>query len=92
MADGQIRLGPAADGPLIVLLIGCPDDFVDILEIIDGYVASGSQVHLLSTKPMRWREQCLYLHFSRAGKSEFERSCEMFQVPKPEGPEVIRSY
>ncbi|CAK9056466.1 unnamed protein product, partial [Durusdinium trenchii] len=73
MADGQIRLGPAADGPLIVLLIGCPDDFVDILEIIDGYVASGSQVHLLSTKPMRWREQCLYLHFSRAGKSEFER-------------------
>ena len=42
MEDGQVRLGPAADGPLVVLLIGCPDDFVDILEIIDGYVASGS--------------------------------------------------
>lgn len=42
MDDGQVRLGPAADGPLVVLLIGCPDDFVDILEIIDGYVASKS--------------------------------------------------
>jgi len=73
MEDGQIRLGPAADGPLTVLVIGCPDDFVDLLQIIDCYVASGSEVHLLSTRPMQWRESSLQMYLSRAGKSNFER-------------------
>ncbi|CAJ1448793.1 unnamed protein product [Effrenium voratum] len=73
MPDGQIRLGPAADGPLVVLVIGCPDDFFDILDIIDSYVAAGSQVHLLSTRPLHWRQSCLHLHFSRTGKLQFDR-------------------
>eukprot|EP00435_Cladocopium_sp_Y103_P032304 s2105_g8.t1 len=73
MDDGQIRLGPAADGPLTVLVIGCPDDFVDLLEIIDVYAASGSEVHLLSTRSLQWRESCVQTHLSRVGKVDFER-------------------
>ena len=33
----------------------------------------GGEVHLLSTKPMPWRQWHLQLHFSRRGQSEFQR-------------------
>eukprot|EP00931_Biecheleriopsis_adriatica_P074407 TRINITY_DN48469_c0_g1_i1.p1 TRINITY_DN48469_c0_g1~~TRINITY_DN48469_c0_g1_i1.p1 ORF type:complete len:804 (+),score=110.32 TRINITY_DN48469_c0_g1_i1:63-2414(+) len=69
--DGQVRLGPSADGHLIVMLIGCPGDFADILHIIDVYVASGSEVHVLSDKDIAWREYCLNQYVEQYG--QFER-------------------
>ncbi|CAE8637698.1 unnamed protein product, partial [Polarella glacialis] len=67
--DGQLWLGPAAEKKMIVLMIGCPDDFPEMLKIIDLFLASGSEVHILSDQTLAWRESCLNQH----GNPPFER-------------------
>eukprot|EP00928_Gymnodinium_smaydae_P016828 TRINITY_DN16370_c0_g3_i1.p1 TRINITY_DN16370_c0_g3~~TRINITY_DN16370_c0_g3_i1.p1 ORF type:complete len:959 (-),score=134.41 TRINITY_DN16370_c0_g3_i1:438-3314(-) len=56
----SLSLGPRDDLPKVVILIGCPVDFPDFLYIIDGYVAAGSEVHILSESPMGWRHGVLH--------------------------------
>ncbi|CAE7576809.1 unnamed protein product, partial [Symbiodinium natans] len=89
MPDGQIRLGPAADGPQVVLVLGCPDDFCDILDIIDGYVSSSSQIHLLSTRPVQWRQTQLRLNLARWGKFRFDRIDITHHVGSRRDPAVL---
>jgi len=62
-ADGQLLLGPQAVGPKVVLMIGCPIDFPNILEALDCYSATGSEVHVLSPKSLEWRRQTLSDYF-----------------------------
>jgi len=50
MPDGQLRLGPSAAGPKVILLLGCPPDFPDFLEMLDCYLQEGSEVHVLSER------------------------------------------
>jgi len=46
--DGQLKLSPSLSDPKVILLIGCPPDLPDFLDILDGYLPSGSEVHVLS--------------------------------------------
>eukprot|EP00421_Protoceratium_reticulatum_P064796 CAMPEP_0168406330 /NCGR_PEP_ID=MMETSP0228-20121227/25597_1 /TAXON_ID=133427 /ORGANISM="Protoceratium reticulatum, Strain CCCM 535 (=CCMP 1889)" /LENGTH=702 /DNA_ID=CAMNT_0008419977 /DNA_START=276 /DNA_END=2384 /DNA_ORIENTATION=+ len=71
--DGRLLLGPWIHAPRVVLLIGCPPDFPDILQIVDSYLASGSSVHVLSERPLAWRKQALYQHFGAAGRDGGDR-------------------
>ncbi|CAE7855639.1 unnamed protein product [Symbiodinium microadriaticum] len=89
MPDGQIRLGPAADGPQVVLVLGCPDDFCDILDIIDGYVSSSSHIHLLSTRPVQWRQTQLRLNLARWGKLCFDRITVTHHVGSRRDPAML---
>ncbi|CAE7723177.1 unnamed protein product, partial [Symbiodinium sp. CCMP2456] len=89
MPDGQIRLGPAADGPQVVLVLGCPDDFCDILDIIDGYVSSSSHIHLLSTRPVQWRQTQLRLNLARLGKLCFDRITVTHHVGSRRDPAML---
>ncbi|CAK0887849.1 unnamed protein product [Prorocentrum cordatum] len=66
--DGQVKLGPSAEGPKAVVMIGCPHDFPNFLEI-DCYLADGSTVHLLSTRDMQWRDAALKAYMGDAGVS-----------------------
>ncbi|CAK0798597.1 unnamed protein product, partial [Prorocentrum cordatum] len=67
--DGQVKLGPSVEGPKIVLVIGCPHDFPNFLQIVDCYLAAGSTVHLLSMRDMRWRDATLKAYMGDAGVS-----------------------
>jgi len=59
MADGQLRLGPSAAEAKVTLMIGCPVDFPDFLQILDCYLAGGSEVHVLSSRSGDARTQDL---------------------------------
>jgi len=59
MADGQLRLGPTAAGPKVILLLGCPPDFPDFLEMLDCYLQEGSEVHVLSERNAHSRADLL---------------------------------
>ncbi|CAE7374080.1 unnamed protein product [Symbiodinium natans] len=71
--DGQICLAASAGGPKVVLLFGCPADFVDILDIIDSYLAPGSTVHILSRKPKEVRQSIIEQHLRLSGRTQFAR-------------------
>ncbi|CAJ1435116.1 unnamed protein product [Effrenium voratum] len=73
MEDGQLRLGPAADGAKVVLLLGCPSDVAEILDIMDVLLAAGSAVHILSRTPAAEREQLIQQHLRNAGRAAFAR-------------------
>lgn len=74
-SDGQLRLGPAADGPKVVLVLGCPGagDIAEILDTIDVHVSSGSSVHILSRTPVAEREEWILQHLKMTGRSNFDR-------------------
>eukprot|EP00927_Polykrikos_kofoidii_P070710 TRINITY_DN67113_c0_g1_i1.p1 TRINITY_DN67113_c0_g1~~TRINITY_DN67113_c0_g1_i1.p1 ORF type:complete len:795 (-),score=107.77 TRINITY_DN67113_c0_g1_i1:34-2418(-) len=57
MDDGQLMLGPSVSGPKTVIVIGCPQDMVDFLSIMDELLAAGSVVHVLSPRAQDWRTQ-----------------------------------
>jgi len=57
--EGQLKLGPSAEGPKIVLMIGCPPDFPNFLALLDCYLAAKSEVHLLSQRSLEWRAETL---------------------------------
>mmetsp|Transcript_35600 Transcript_35600/g.80474 ORF Transcript_35600/g.80474 Transcript_35600/m.80474 type:complete len:794 (-) Transcript_35600:101-2482(-) len=56
--DGQLLLGNSGD-PKNVCMIGCPGDFPHILSCMDKYLATGSQVHILSPMSMEFRTEQL---------------------------------
>mmetsp|Transcript_4657 Transcript_4657/g.13093 ORF Transcript_4657/g.13093 Transcript_4657/m.13093 type:complete len:778 (-) Transcript_4657:81-2414(-) len=66
MADGQLKLGPSAAGPKIVIVLGCPSDFPDFLDVLDCYLADGSMVHMLSERSRADRMEDLRRHFAIA--------------------------
>lgn len=74
-SDGQLRLGPAADGPKTVLVLGCPGagDIAEILDTIDVHVSSVSSVHILSRTPVAEREEWILQHLKMTGRSNFNR-------------------
>jgi hypothetical protein len=61
-ADGQLKLGPSIVDPKVVLLLGCPDDVAELLAVMKIYLAAGSEIHVLSTRAVEWREQVLEHH------------------------------
>merc|ERR1719203_449886 len=61
--DGQLQLGRLTSGPKVVLLIGCPPDFPNVLLALDNYLARGSEVHVLSTKTFEWRQDTIERFF-----------------------------
>lgn len=71
--DGQICLTASVGGPKVVLLFGCPPDFVEILDIIDSYLAPGSTVHILSRKPKDARNSIIQQHLRLSGRTQFAR-------------------
>lgn len=57
--EGQLMLGPSSIGPKVIIMIGCPTDYADFLQIIDENLASGSEVHILSERSPKSREEDL---------------------------------
>jgi len=64
-ADGQLQLGPKAAGAKVVIIIGCPLDFPNVLQAFDDYLARGSEVHVLSVRTLAWRHDALRRYFGR---------------------------
>merc|ERR1711879_795609 len=62
-SDGQLVLAANLLKPKNVCVIGCPCDFPHILRCMDQYLASGSQVHILSPQSMDWRNEVLRRYF-----------------------------
>eukprot|EP00424_Heterocapsa_rotundata_P005827 CAMPEP_0168711776 /NCGR_PEP_ID=MMETSP0503-20121227/43324_1 /TAXON_ID=89963 /ORGANISM="Heterocapsa rotundata, Strain SCCAP K-0483" /LENGTH=52 /DNA_ID=CAMNT_0008758143 /DNA_START=1 /DNA_END=156 /DNA_ORIENTATION=- len=48
---------------MTVALVGCPLDFTHFLQMMDQYLAPGSQVYLLSERPLAWRVEAMKRHF-----------------------------
>lgn len=71
--DGQLQLGRLASGPKVVLLIGCPPDFPNVLLCLDNYLARGSEVHVLSTKSFEWRQETLERFFGQGWNSSIDQ-------------------
>jgi len=74
-SDGQLCLGPSADGAKVVLVLGCPGagDIAEILDTIDVHVTSGSSVHILSRTPASEREEWIQQHLKLTGRTSFHR-------------------
>lgn len=72
-SDGQLRLGPSADGPKVVLVLGCPGDIAEILDSIDMRLASESHVHILSRTPATQREEWIQQHLKTSGRTQYAR-------------------
>lgn len=65
--DGQLQLGPRAVGKKVVIMIGCPHDFANILQALDEYLAEGSEVHVLSARALPWRQEHFQRYFEPTG-------------------------
>lgn len=82
--DGQLDLGPQAVGPKVVVVIGCPEDYPNILQALDEYLARGSEVHVLSTRSLSSRQGILQSYFELSGSALLgdqaaQMCCERFR-------------
>mmetsp|Transcript_149414 Transcript_149414/g.271993 ORF Transcript_149414/g.271993 Transcript_149414/m.271993 type:complete len:841 (-) Transcript_149414:97-2619(-) len=57
--EGQLMLGPSSEEPKVIIMIGCPPDYADFLQIIDENLSKGTKVHILSERPPQRREEDL---------------------------------
>jgi len=68
--DGHLRLSPETASPMVVILVGCPWDFPNFLTSLDIFLAQGSEVHILSERPLEERVDLCCKHLEHLQGTE----------------------